>query len=369
MAGPDVPMVGLDLDETLFEVNADSMRGLEITGHMKSGEDSLNVKGGVTLDDSRGWPAHVELSGSNFMVINIPDAMFLISPDLKVDYSGESGIKVRGELTVPEAEITPREIPAGVEEPSGDVVVVSHENPEGDKSGLPVDADVSLNLLDMVHFKGFGLDCFVTGRMTVEMLPDKDPAAHGELRIKEGTFRFYGHDLTIDKGVISYAGGRLDNPGINLLAVRDVGGIPVGVRVTGYVSDLDVSGYSTDPSISSQDAITMLITGKSKHDPGFSEAAANTAAIAGADMVAQQLKGYTGLDHLDVTGSGENSSDTRVFAGKDVTEDLTVGVEAGTDDDGTQFVAKYHLWRDLDLEIKSGAARSGMSLLYTIEFK
>ena len=85
--------------------------------------------------------------------------------------------------------------------------------------------------------------------------------------------------------------------------------------------------------------------------------------------MAQQLKNYTGLDHLDVKGAGENSSETRVFAGKDVTEDLTVGVEAGTDDDGTMFVARYHLWKGLELEMKSGAAKSGAGLVYTITFK
>ncbi len=369
VAGPDVPMIGLDLDETFFEVVANSTSGLLIQGHMKSGGDSLNVKGSVALDAAKGWPAHVELTGSNFMVVNIPDAMIRISPDLRVDYAGESGVRVRGEVTVPEAEITPREIPAGVEKPSSDVVIVSNENPQGNKPGLPVDANVTLSLLDLVHFKGFGLDCYITGRMTVEMLPGKEPVAHGELRINEGKFRFYGHDLDIEKGIISYAGGRFDNPGVNLLAVREVSGTKVGVRVTGYVSDLDVTGYSTDPSVSSQDAITMLITGKSKHDPGFSEAAANTAAIAGADMMAQQLKGYTGLDHLDVEGAGENSSETRVFAGKDVTEDVTVGVQTGTDDDGTQFVARYHVWKGLDFEMKSGAARSGASLVYTIILK
>ncbi len=369
MAGPDIPMIGLDLDETRFEIRADSNRRLEIKGRLKSGKDSLNIAGSALLDPAQGWPAHIELTGSNFMVVNIPDAMVRISPDVKVDYSGKAGVKVRGEVKVPEAGITPQEIPSGVKKPSEDVVIVSHENPSGYKQGLPVDADITVNLLDNVHIKGFGLNCYVTGKMTVVMLPGKQPAAHGELRISKGTFRFYGHDLTIERGIISYAGGRIDNPGINFLAVRDVGGIPVGVQVTGYVSDLDISGYATDPSISSSDALTMLITGKSKNDPGFSEAAANTAAIAGADMLAQQLKSYTGMDHLDVSGAGENSSETRVFAGKDITKNLTVGVEAGTDDDGTMFVARYHLWKGLDLEMKSGAARSGMNVLYTITFK
>ena len=369
MNGPDIPMIGLDLDETKFEVRADSSRGLEIKGLLKSGKDSLNIAGSALLDPAQVWPAHVELTGSNFMVVNIPDAMVRISPDVKVDYSGKAGVKVRGEVKVPQAEITPQEIPSGVKKPSKDVVIVSHDNPSDDKPALPVDADITVNLLDNVHIKGFGLDCYVKGKMTVVMLPGKQPAAHGELRISKGTFRFYGHNLTIERGIISYAGGRIDNPGINLLAVRDVGGTPVGVQVTGYVSDLDISGYSTDPSISSSDALTMLITGKTKNDPGFSEAAANTAAIAGADMLAQQLKSYTGLDHLDVSEAGENSSETRVVAGKDITKDLTVGVEAGTDDDGTMFVARYHIWKGLNLEMKSGAARSGMNVLYTITFK
>jgi autotransporter translocation and assembly factor TamB len=113
----------------------------------------------------------------------------------------------------------------------------------------------------------------------------------------------------------------------------------------------------------------MLITGKSKHDPGFSQAAANTATVAGADLLAQQLRGYTGLDYLNVKAAGENASETRVFAGKDVGDRLVVGIEAGTDEDGTQFVARYRLWKGLEVEVKSGAARSGVSLMYTIELR
>jgi len=303
------------------------------------------------------------------MVVNIPDAMVKISPDMKVDYSEKNGVRVRGIITVPQAEIHPHMIPSGVEKPSSDIVIVSREHPKGKEAVLPVDADITLGLLDDVHFNGFGLDCYITGKLSVTVRPGKEPVAHGELKIAKGTFRFYGHDLEIKKGIISYAGGRLDNPGIDLLAVRQVAGLPVGIKVTGYVTDIDVKGYSTDPSLSSEDALTMLITGKTKHDPGFNEAASNTARIAGADLLAQQLSGYTGLDHLEVSGAGKNSSEIRVFAGKDVTEDLTVGVESGTDDDGTQFVARYHLWKGLDFEMKSGAARSGMGLMYTIEFK
>ncbi len=369
MRGPDVSMIGLDVDETALSITANGDRTVTLEGHVRSGKDLINITGKVLLDAVRRWPADIVVTGDNFKVIDIPDALVRLSPDVKIHYSGTGGAVIRGRVTVPEAEITPQEIPAGVKQPSPDVVVASGEEPERIENGVPVDVDLTIDLLDKVHFKGFGVDCFLAGQLTLVVQPGSEPAAHGELRIKKGSFRFYGHDLEIKKGIISYAGGRLDNPGINLLAVRKVQDTEVGVQVTGYADDLEITGYSSDSSISSQDAITILVTGKSKNDTGFSQAAANTAKIAGADMLAQQLKGYTGLDHLDVSGSGENSADTRVFAGKDVTDNLTVGVEAGTGDEGTVFVGKYHLWKGLDFEMRSGAESSGGELLYTIEFR
>ncbi len=367
--GLDIPVAGIHVDETLLEIEAEKTRNIAIRGSLASGEDTIKVAGSVNLDEQKGWPARIKIKGSNFKIVDIPDAMVRISPDLKLAYSKKAGLNVSGLLVIPEAEITPQQIPTDVKKPSDDVVIVSSENPHGQDSSVPVQANVTIELKEKVHFEGFGLNCHVVGKLAVSVLPGKKPVGHGELRIKDGIFHIYGHDLEIQKGIISYAGGRLDNPGINLLAVRQVGGQPVGVRVTGYASALKISGYSTDPSISSEDALTMLITGKSKNDPGFEKAARNTAAIAGADLAAREFLSFTGLDHLDIKGSGENSSDTRVFAGEDVTERLTLGVEAGTGDDGTQFVAHYHLWKGLELEIKSGNEKSEMSLLYTIEIR
>ncbi len=369
ITGLDVPVAGIHIDETRIDVRGNSRGKVAINGELRAGKDVLKVAGQVLLDARRGWPVHLEIKGDHFRIMDIPDAMVRVSPDLRIDYSKTSGINVAGLVVIPSAEITPQELPKGVKKPSDDVVIVSDENPGGRKPGMPVKADVTIRLMDGVHVRGFGLDCQVVGQLSVLVLPGKRPVGHGELRIKGGVFHFYGHDLQIQKGIISYAGGRLDNPGINLLAVREVGGQPVGVQVTGYASALKISGYSTDPSVSSEDALTMLITGKTKNDPGFEKAARNTAAIAGADLAAQELLAFTGLDHLDVKGSGENSSDTRIFAGEDVTERLTLGVEAGTGDDGTQLVARYHLWKGLEFEIKSGSERSEMGLFYTIEIR
>ena len=367
--GPEILMAGLTIDRTRIEAEADGSDTLSFKGRIASGSDEMDIAGRIILNGEEGWPVHVSIQGREFTVVNIPDALVRITPDLNVEYSAVQGVRIRGTVQVPEAEIRPRQLPPDVKKPSRDVVIVSAKNPDGEKGGIPVDAEVTVALLDRVRFRGFGLDCFITGRVTITALPDREPLAHGELRIRKGTFRFYGHDLVIKKGIISWAGGRLDNPGISLLAVRSVQGTVVGVRVSGHAMQLDLSGYSTDPSISSQDALTMLMTGKSRHDPGFSEAAVNTATVAGADLLAQQLKGYTGLDYLNVRAGGENASETRVFAGKDINDRLVVGIESGTDEDGTQFVARYHLWKGLELEVKSGPARSGVSLMYTIELK
>ena len=367
--GPELLMAGIRIDRTFFEVVADGGNLLNMNGYLQQGGQRLELTGSLLLSSSKGWPVQMRIAGNRFKILDIPDASVLVSPGLLLSHALSDGLKVRGTIEIPEADIRPQQLPPDVKRPSNDVIIVSSGNPEGSQKGVSVDAKVTIALGEQIHFNGFGLDCYITGRLTITALPEKEPTAHGEIRIKRGVFHFYGHDLTIKKGIVSWAGGSLDNPGINILAVRPVQGTEVGVRVTGHAADLDVRGYSTDPSISSQDALTMLITGKSKHDPGFSQAAANTATVAGADLLAQQLRGYTGLDYLNVKAAGENASETRVFAGKDVGERLVVGIEAGTDEDGTQFVARYRLWKGLEVEVKSGAARSGVSLMYTIELR
>lgn len=363
-----IPLAGIKIDKTEIRFNSKG-NTIFIDGDVSSDGSNINLLGSFRADPESGWPAEARIKGEHFRLLNVPDVVLFISPDINIE-SASKKIQISGTVTVPKAEILPRQIPANIKKKSQDIVIVKKGEEKSVVSQGPfITARITLKLLEDVHLKGFGLDCYLTGELTVIQEPGTQPRGSGELRIIEGSLHVLGKDLEIQKGIISYAGGRMDNPGISLIATRDIQGVNVGVEMTGTLNEPIFSGYSSDSSISSQDAITMLLTGKTKKDPEFQEASTRNAAIAGADLVAGELGRYAGLDHLSVTGAGDNSEDTRVFAGQDITKDITIGVETGTDEDGTQFVARFKLWRKLNLEVKSGSDRSGLNLLYIIKYQ
>jgi translocation and assembly module TamB len=209
------------------------------------------------------------------------------------------------------------------------VVVVSEDGTVEDAGNSRVDAEVTIILGEQVHFTGFGLNADIGGRLTVDQNAGKYPTANGELKIEGGSFRAYGQNLKIEQGRISYAGGRVDNPGLRLKASRKIEDITVGVELLGTAKKPQFSTFSSDPDLLEKDVVSMLLTGQK-------------------------------------TGDLENA---KVYAGKQITPDLSVGVNVGGGSDGSEFVARYRLMDNVSLEGTSSAKKSGGSINYTLELE
>jgi translocation and assembly module TamB len=175
--GPELLMAGIKIDRTFFEVAADGSNLLSMDGYLQQGGQRIELSGSLLLSSSKGWPVRMKMAGSRFKILDIPDASIYMSPDLSLAYARPDGLKVRGTIGIPEANIRPRQLPPEVKRPSDDVIIVSSRNPEGGKRGGPVDAKVTIALGEQIHFNGFGLDCYITGRLTISALPEK--GAHG----------------------------------------------------------------------------------------------------------------------------------------------------------------------------------------------
>lgn len=324
-----VPRAGLVFREVNFQVNGKGGNRLDITGVVTSGEGTMKLEGSVALDAQQGWPAKLSLNGEEFQLANLPEAQILISPNLTLD-SNKEVIKLRGALAIPKALVVLRDLPPGSQDISSDVVMVDEADEmaeEFEKSRL--DAEVVIKLGDDVRFNGLGLRMALGGELTFNEVPGKIPTANGELKIKSGSFRAYGQDLNIETGRVSYAGGRLDNPGIRLRASRKFSDTTVGVDVTGTAKKPQFSGFSSDPDMTEKDAISMLLTGQA---------------------------------------SGDLSS-AKIYAGKQITPDLSVGVNLGGGEEGSEFVTRYRLRNNVNLEGTSSAKKSGGSINYTIDIE
>jgi translocation and assembly module TamB len=192
-----------------------------------------------------------------------------------------------------------------------------------------IDLEVTVALGEDVHFGGFGLNVDLGGRVTIVQRGGKIPTGAGELKILSGSYRAYGQDLKIDEGRVSWAGGRIDNPLLRLQASRRIDDTTVGVRVTGTAKKPLLKAFSTDPDITEKDALSMLLTGQK-------------------------------------TG---NLADATVYAGRQITPDLSVGVNLGGGEEGTEFVTRYRLRDNINLEGTSSSRKSGGSINYTFELE
>ncbi|MDX2505815.1 MAG: translocation/assembly module TamB domain-containing protein [Gammaproteobacteria bacterium] len=319
-----IPVTGIEFSKATIKLKGQADKHVEISGQLYSGKRKLQLNGDLSLQADRNWPARLHVQGEEFQIINLPELQVKISPDVNLEH-GPDGIKIKGLVNIPEAGIFPNELPEGSKNVSDDTSIV------GEKEVQPtnIEMDMTIKLGDKVHLKAFGLNTWLQGYMRIKKSPGQLATANGELRTTQGTFRAYGQNLNIERGRVFYAGGYLDNPGLNIRASKEVQDITVGVMATGTAKNLDISTYSSNPGLNSKDIVSLLLTGQ-KFD---------------------------------------NAANARIYAGRELSDDLSVGVNAGAGDEGSEFVVRYKLRKNMHLEGVSSAQKSGGNIIYTIEFE
>jgi translocation and assembly module TamB len=145
--------------------------------------------------------------------------------------------------------------------PSEDVVVVRAAQPQAPeaKEGERIQIDTKFDLGDRLYFEGRGLDTRLAGSIAVTgEVPTLK--ATGTVRTVGGTYKGYGQKLEIERGVLQFE-GPIDNPQLNVRAIRK--GLPVeaGVEVLGSASYLRVRLVST-PDVPEPEKLSWLVLGR-----------------------------------------------------------------------------------------------------------
>ena len=317
--------LGLAVSDTRLDLGVTN-NTLTLDGKTVSG-GRLNLQGSVLLDGAKGWPLQMSIKGQDFVAVDVPSLMLSLSPDLKVQRSAD-GVNVKGKVTVPAAEILVRDLPSGSRSASPDIVIVGKDGVlDGEaEDTVPVNIDMTLALGNKVHLAALGLDAFLRGELALRARPGNPLRATGDLRLFDGIFRAYGQRLEIERGLFSFAKSPLDNPGVNVRAVRTISDVEVGVNALGTVKEMIVTTFSS-PAMSENDRISYLVTGKPARE--------------GASL------------SLD----------------RQIAKNLTVGVSVDTDTGDRAFLTRYRLSRTFYSEVSSSARSSALDLFYTVEIK
>ena len=365
-----IPDLGIELSDSWVEARADNEQHVAIAGALRSGQGQLNIDGSVVLEAGRWTANEFAVAGESFEAMRLPEAVVIVSPQVTVSAVGES-LEVIGRVVIPRAQITPPEVAERGVGVSGDEVLVdrtdSVSQPEGGRRA-DIGADLIVVLGDHVVFDGFGLLSRLSGELRVRQAPGGVPEAFGTLDLLDAQFLLYGQRLDIEHGRVTFA-GPLNDPGLDIRAVRKAGDFTAGIQMSGTLSNPGSRVYS-EPALGEAEAFSLLLTGHrlsnaDEREMALLSQAAFSLGLEGSGRFGARIQSALGLDELSVAGVGD-AGDASLILGRQLSPDLGVRYVHSLVRQAGSVLVNYRLNDHLSIEAESGV-RQGLDLLFSIE--
>lgn len=365
----EVPDLGLVVDQAQLSVHGEGTDRLTYQGVFGSGEGQLKLDGDTRLLAEQGWPTALRLESSRFPLMATEEYQVKADSGLNISY-GLEGLRVEGRVHIPEALISPREIPDSAVASSPDVVIVGGEPADAEKP-LPIFAKITLSLGDKVEIKAFDLDARVEGGLVIVENPGQPTLGRGELRLVDGSYEFYGEELNIAQGKLIFGDGPVANPGLDIRVNREIKGdekIEAGAQIAGTLRKPSFTLYS-NPSIPDTEILAYITTGKSSDAMSGSakRSLSNRALLMGSGQVLDKVGGHLGLDELKLgEGDGEESDDLALTVGTWLSPRLFMEYVASLSGGGDTVRLRYDVNDWLQIQTETGEQQA-VDLFYTFE--
>lgn len=242
------------------------------------------------------------------------------------------------------------------------------------KNGRSLELAVQMDLGQDFLIRGKGLDTRVQGTLALRGDSLGSARLNGTVRTVGGEYRAYGQRLDVEQGELRFTGA-IDNPTLDILAIRPNLTQRVGVQITGTALLPRVRLYS-QPELSDAEKLSWLVVGRASASGGAEAALLQQAAIAllgskaGGGM-SGGLAASLGLDELSFRGAASNSSggtaEGAVTLGKRFSRNFYAAYERSLSGAlGTLFVF-YDLSQRFTLRAEAGQ-QSAVDLIYTVPF-
>lgn len=345
---------------------------------------SISAEGSIDLGAKTGA---IRVTARGVPVIQLPTRFVALSGDAKLEASA-SGLLATGAFKVDAGWIGA--LAEALPTVSEDVVVLRASQPARDdavarKEPMRIDLQVGLN--DRVWFQGRGLDTRLSGDVRVTGQVGSTLRATGTIRTEGGTYDGYGQKLAIERGVLTFS-GPLDNPRLNVLALRK--GLPVeaGVEILGTTTRPRVRLVSS-PDVPEPEKLSWLVLGRGASDasPGDSSVllAAATALLGGSNPGTDLGKRF-GIDDIHIghantlsnlgvlpesTVAGRTRSPSAaevVSVGKRLNPNLQLDYEQGLADAEGALKLTWRISQQFQLLLRAGYL-PGLDAMYRWTFK
>ena len=252
---------------------------------------------------------------------------------------------------------------------------------------IDVEADLGRNF----HFRGAGVESRLVGTVRIQSDGTGIPRATGSIRTRDGLFDAYGQKLEIERGILNFH-GLIDNPGLNIRAVRANLPVEAGVEVTGTAKRPLVRLVS-DPEVPDAEKLSWLVLGHGPDQQGGKDSSVLLAAaqtiLGGQDggplkAVQRQL----GIDEFGISsgtlsgsgrplssrvasssgfGSSDTTTDQIISIGKRLSSTMVISYDQSLSNAGSVVKLTVNLGRNFSLIGRAGSD-TGIDLLWNYRF-
>ncbi len=238
---------------------------------------------------------------------------------------------------------------------------------------LPLTVDIEADLGDSFRLRGMGIDADLAGQIRIRS-NGRGPRANGGIRVVSGTYKAYGQNLTIERGVLTFS-GRYDNPALNIRAVRrrpegeqlSETNVEAGVEVRGTAL-APVAKLVSTPNVTDSEKLAWLVLGHGMEAVSGNEAGVLTAA-AGALLGGKgggfqsRIANTLGLDELGLS-QAKGLESTVVTVGKRLSKKAYLSFEQGATTASSLVKLRYKVTPKITLQFQTGT-NTALDLLYT----
>jgi translocation and assembly module TamB len=335
--------------ELIFEDQRIHLKGLEFLTPVSEG--SAIASGNLSLHPGGYGDFDLKVSGSKLQMADSDTLKLTLTPELEISGTAEK-LALSGKIILDKTWITDLSLEPGVHL-SSDVVVT--EKPEAGTTSLvatrirTLKIDLDVEIPDSLQIQRAGANLLLGGKLNLQDGPGGIPLANGRLsvvnnKITKNTYQAYGQNLQVRKGALQFAGGPVNNPGLDILAIRTAIIGEVGIRVTGTVSAPEVQ-LQSHPAMNDLETLSWLVFGQPSSEAGKSYETLLLAAsshFSDGRSLMGQARDWLGLDELSLDPDLGTTSGI-VNLGKRINENLYLQYQQGILEEGYKIKATYQV--------------------------
>ncbi|MDI7775067.1 translocation/assembly module TamB domain-containing protein [Asticcacaulis sp. EMRT-3] len=337
--GTRITHIALDGRFTSDRLQLDSFSG-------QAGDGTVKASGWLSLAADQHFPMALHADLVNARLARSDAINSVVSGTLDVVNNPTDGPLIKGDLRLPQFKYQV------VKQGAAEINVLDGVHRKGESLTPPADSggapskwklNVRIRADNKVFVSGMGLDSEWSADLRVGGTSD-DPQVVGSMKAIRGDYSFAGRAFNLDSGTITFDGGDVTNPEIDLSASANLSDIQGIIKISGSAQRPQIS-FSSTPALPQDEVLSRMLFGESVANISPTEALQLAAAVnslnGGGDKLnpLNALRSATGIDRLRVVSAdAATGRGTSLAAGKYLTNN--VYVEIVTDTKGftaTQF--------------------------------